>query len=167
MWNLQTKCGFHLQFADSPYNLRIPLTICGFCLQLRFPQQLNVTIHMSYFLFVDSTNCSRFRKYSCGFYKIRLFWNDFERYNVIGGCFWNPKQQRRSKKSSNVADSAKNLILACCGIRLQCTDCTVWPRNDFFSIFWRVFKEIQMFIALPSSRTKTHKNTKKVRSYSL
>ena len=25
--NPQTKCGFHLQFADSTYNLRIPLTV--------------------------------------------------------------------------------------------------------------------------------------------
>ena len=25
--NPQTKCGLHLQFADSTYNLRIPLTV--------------------------------------------------------------------------------------------------------------------------------------------
>ena len=25
--NPQTKCGFHLQFADSTYKLRIPLTV--------------------------------------------------------------------------------------------------------------------------------------------
>ena len=47
---------------------------------------------------------------------------------------WNPKQHRRSKKSCNVADSAANLILACCGFRLQCTECTVWPRNDLFIV---------------------------------
>ena len=41
----------------------------------------------------------------------------------------NPKQQRRSKKISNIADLATNLIFACCGFRLQCRECTVWPRN--------------------------------------
>ena len=58
----------------------------------------------------------------------RDFWSDFERYSVLGTRLWNPKQQRRSKKSSNDADSATNLILACLGIRLQCTECTIWPR---------------------------------------
>ena len=52
-------------------------------------------------------------------------------YSVLAICLWNPKQQRRSKKSNNVVDSATNLILACSGIRLQCTKCTVWPRNVF------------------------------------
>ena len=33
-------------------------------------------------------------------------------------------------KSSNVADSATSLILACCGSQLQCIECTVWPRNE-------------------------------------
>ena len=42
--------------------MRIPLTLCGFRSQLRIPQQLNVTINMSYYLFVDSKNCSGFRK---------------------------------------------------------------------------------------------------------
>ena len=37
------------QNADSTYNLRIPFTICVFHWQLRFPQQLNSTIHMSHF----------------------------------------------------------------------------------------------------------------------
>ena len=49
--------------ADPTYILRIPLTICGFHLQLRFLQQLNLTIQMFYHLFVDSTNCSGFRKF--------------------------------------------------------------------------------------------------------
>ena len=79
----------------------------------------------------------------CGFHKllwipqiqlripqIRLFWSDFERYNVLGICLWNRKPERRSKKSSNVADSATNLVLDCCGFRLQCTECAVWPRNE-------------------------------------
>ena len=113
-----TICGFHLHFADSTYNLRIPLTLCGFHLQLRIPQQLNLTIQMSYHLFGDSTNCSGFRKYSCGFRKFAYFWSNFERYNDLGICLWNPKEHRRSKKSSNGADSATNLILACCVFHL-------------------------------------------------
>ena len=121
-----TICGFRLQFADSTYSLRIPLTICGFHFQLRIPQQLNLTIQMSYHLFVDSTNCSAFRKYSCRFRKIACFLSNFERYNDLGICLWNPKQHRISEKSSNVADSATNLIwaflripLTICGFHLQ------------------------------------------------
>ena len=124
-----TIWGFHLQFADSTYNLRIQLTICGFHLQLRIPQQLNLTIQMFCYLFVDSTNRSGFHKYCCGFRKFAYFWSNFERYNDLGICLWNAKQHRRSKKSSDVADSAPKLILACCGFRLQCRECTVWPRN--------------------------------------
>ena len=49
----------------------------------------------------------------------------------------NPKQQRGSKKSSDVADSASNLMLACRGIHLQFTLSIVWARNavrrNFFS----------------------------------
>ena len=96
-----TICGFHLQFADSTYN-------CGCHLQLQIPQQLNLMIQMFYHLFVDSTNCSGFHKHCCGFRKFAYFWSDFERYNGLGICLLNPKQHRRSKKSSNVADSATN-----------------------------------------------------------
>ena len=106
-------CGFHLQLAD-----------CGFHLQLRIPQQLNSTIQMSYHLFVDSTNCSAFRKYSCGFCKFASFLSNFERYNDLRICLWNPKQHRISEKSSIVADSSSNLILACCGFQLQFADFT-------------------------------------------
>ena len=89
---------------------------------------------MSYYLFVGSKNCSGFRKYGCGFCKIAYFRSDFERYSVLGICFWNPKQRRRSKKSSKVADSVTNMILACYGIRLQYSECcTVWPRNEPFA----------------------------------
>ena len=84
---------------------------------------------MSYSLFVDSTKCSGFRKYSCEFHNSPIFWSKFEWYNVLSNCLWNPKQQKRSKKSSNVAASATNLILEYCGFRSQCTKCTVWPRN--------------------------------------
>ena len=37
-WKSKTKCGFRVQFLDS--NVRIPLTIWGFRLKLRIPQQL-------------------------------------------------------------------------------------------------------------------------------
>ena len=89
---------------------------------------------MPYHLFVDSKNCSGFRKYGCGFRKIVYFRSDFDQYSVLGICLWNPKQRRRSKKSSKVADSAPNMILACYGIRLQYSECcTVWPRNEPFA----------------------------------
>ena len=88
---------------------------------------------MTYYLIVDSTNCSGFLKYGCGFRKTAYFWSNFEQYSVLGICLWNPKKRRRSKKSSKVADSATNLILASCEIRLQCTECIVWPRNVFRS----------------------------------
>ena len=129
-----TICGSHLQFADSTYNLRISFLICGFQSQLRIPQQLNLTLQMFYHLFVDSTNCSGFHKYCCGFRKFAYFWSNFERYDDLGICLWNPKQHRRSKKSSNVADSATNLILAFCGFHLQCRECTVWPLMWFYHI---------------------------------
>ena len=87
---------------------------------------------MFYHLFADSTNCSGFRKYSCGFRRFASFSSDLEQYNDLGICLWNTKQHRRSNKSSNVADSATNLLLACCGFRSQCKECTVWPRNEKF-----------------------------------
>ena len=90
---------------------------------------------MSYYSYLDSTNYSGFRKYSCRFRKFPYFWSNFEWYNVLSLCLWNLKQQKRSKKSSNVADSAAtNLCLACCGFRLQCTKCTVWPRNAEYKV---------------------------------
>ena len=117
--DLLTICGFHLQFAVQGFRYLFVEH-----LQLRIPQQLNLTIQMSYHLFVDSTNCSAFRKYSCRFLKIACFLSTFERYNDLGICLWNPKQHRISEKSSNVADSATNLILACCGFHLQFADST-------------------------------------------
>ena len=51
-WNPQTICGFHLQFADSTYNLRIPLTVAD-----------SATAYRKYTLVLVSV---------CGFHK--LFW---------------------------------------------------------------------------------------------
>ena len=111
-----TICGFHLQFADSADS-------CGFCnsstqlytcliICLWIPQ----TVLDSAKTVADSANSPS-------------FWSDLENYNVLGICLWKPKQQIRSKKCSNVAHSATYLISACCGIRLQTTECTFWPRN--------------------------------------
>ena len=61
------------KYADSTSGLRIPPTICGFRLQLRNPHKLNLTIQMSYDLFLVSSNCSGFRNYGCGFRKIAYF----------------------------------------------------------------------------------------------
>ena len=65
---------------ESANKMRIPLTICGFYLQfadsllhLRIPQQLNLTLQMFYHLFLDSTNCSGFRKISCELRKFASF----------------------------------------------------------------------------------------------
>ena len=64
--------------------------------------------------------------------QVCLFWSNLEwfaGYSILDICLWNPKEQRRSRKSSNVANSATNLILVCCVIRIQFTKSTVWPRN--------------------------------------
>ena len=124
-----TICGFNLHFADSSYNLRILFTVADSA-----AAQFN------------DTNVPSF---VCGFHKLfyipqiqlripqmRRIRSDFERYKVLEFCLWNPNQQWRSKKSSIVADSATNLILACSGFRLQGRECTVWPRNvRFFQVF--------------------------------
>ena len=73
---MYTKYGFHLNFADSTYNLLIPLTVCDFRLQLRIPQQLILNIHMSQYLYVESTDWSGFRKHGCGFRRFSYFWSD-------------------------------------------------------------------------------------------
>ena len=61
---------------------------------------------------------------------ILLFLEIFRAIQCFWFCLWNPNQWRKSKKSSKVADSSTILILDYCGIRLQFTERTVWPRND-------------------------------------
>ena len=56
-----------------------------------------------------------------------------DQYNDLGICSWNPKQQRRSKKSNNVADSAINLILAC--------DSAYNAENAQFGLVMRIFRK--------------------------
>ena len=123
-----TICGFHLQFADSTFNLRIPLTVA------------------------DSATAQCNNTHVCGFHKlfwipqiqfripqVCLFCSDFECYKVLCICLCNPKLQRSSKKISNSADSAKILFLACCGTRLQFTRCAVLPRNAVLNFFFIAF----------------------------
>ena len=43
--------------------------------------------------------------------KVAYFWSSFDHYGVLANSPWNPKQQRRSKKNSIVADFTTNLIL--------------------------------------------------------
>ena len=82
----------------------------------------------------------------CGFYKIACFRSDFEQYSVLATCPWNVKQQRKSKKSSIVAGSATNVILAFCGISLPFTKSIVWPLYDNFysKVFAESIKNIQL-----------------------
>ena len=147
---------------ESANKMRIPLTLCGFHLQLRVPQELNLTIQMFYHLFVYSTNCSGFHKYCCGFRKFAYFWSNFERYNDLGICSWNTKRHRRSKKSKYVADSATKLILACCGFCLQCRECTVWPRSDSPKICSRslIFAWFDFCFLLSSAHSLSQKKCK-------
>ena len=93
------------------------------------PRQPNLTIHMFWnCLWIPQTVLDSANKVAD--FKIRLFLERFRAIQYFRFRLWKPKQQRRSKKSSNGADS--NLILACCGILLQCTECTVWPRDGNF-----------------------------------
>ena len=120
--NPPTNCGIHLQFADSTYNLRIPLTVADSA-----TAQFN---NSNVFLFVyEFHKLFWIPQIQLRFPQLRLLLSNFERYNHLGICLWNPKQHRRSEKNSEVADSATNLILHFCGFRLQCRECTVWPRN--------------------------------------
>ena len=95
-------------------------------------------------MFLEPTNCSGVRKLfflripqiflwipqSC------LFLEQFWAIQGFSYCPRNPKQQRRSKNNSNVANSAIFLFLTCCKILLLFTKYTVWPRNvDFFFFF--------------------------------
>ena len=92
MWvDSANVCGLRLQFAHSTYNLRIPR-------QLRVPRKLKFTKPTYYFLFIDSTNCSGFRKFffslrkfCCGFRKVACFWSNFQQPSVSAICPWNAK----------------------------------------------------------------------------
>ena len=56
---------------------------------------------------MDSTKCSGFRKFCRRFHSIGCIWSEYEQYIVLAFSQGNPKQQRRSKKNSNVEDSGQ------------------------------------------------------------
>ena len=91
--------------------MRIPLTICGFRLQLAasvtgdqtfyscgFRNSLILLNTYSIFCSWIPQNCSGFNIFCCGFRKNACFWSNFQQYSVVAICPWNPKQQRRFKK---------------------------------------------------------------------
>ena len=51
---------------------------------------------------MDSTNWFSIRHILLRIRKFACFWSTFEQYSVLAICPWNPKQQRRSKKSTMV-----------------------------------------------------------------
>ena len=108
--------------------MQIPLTRCGFRLQLRNPQHLNLTKQSLIICLWISQTVLDSASTVADSAKLPIFgaiWSGA----VFQVFLRNPKQRRRSKKSSKVANSATKLFLACCEIRLQCTERTVWPRN--------------------------------------
>ena len=113
------KMRIPLTICDSAYNLRIPLTICGFrnssmslytCLIICLwtPQ----TVLDSANTVADSANSPIFGAILSG--------------AIYKYLFLESKTAKKNQISSLVAGSATNLILACCGVRLQCTECTVY-----------------------------------------
>ena len=138
MRNPITICGIHLHFADSTYNLRIPLTVvdsataqCNYTHVLLFVCGFH-TVLASANTVADSANSPSLER-SCA---VQCFKYLFEE----------SKTQRRSKKSSIVSNSPTNLILACCGIRLQCTEYTVWPRNVNCKSFSSNFRNFDLIL---------------------
>ena len=103
--------------ADSTYNLRIPLTVMDSATAQRY-KCLIIYLWIPQTVLGSANTVADFAKLWNPY-----FLSNFEWYNDLGICLWNPKQHRISEKSSNVADSATNLILACCGFHLQLADC--------------------------------------------
>ena len=96
--------------------MRIPQTVCGFHLQ--FADCATAHFNYTHALF-----------FVCGLpiYSAILSGTVFK----VFAC---GNQNSKEENSSNVADSATYLILTSCGIRLQCTESRVWPRN--VSVIW-------------------------------
>ena len=104
-----TICVFHLHFADSAtaqFNYtHVLLFVCGLHELLCIPQRrLRIP-------------------------QLRLFLERNWAEQCFKYLFVESITAKKIKKSSNGVDSATNLILVCFGIRIQCTECTVWPRN--------------------------------------
>ena len=119
--------------------MRIPLTICGirsqcadFTYSCGFRDSLSLlNIYIIICSWIPQTGFG-FHTFCCRFRKIAYFWSNFEHHKVLDICPWNPKQQKISKKKSNVADPTTNLIFACCGIRLQFTNAQFGHAIKFF-----------------------------------
>ena len=80
--NSQTKCGFHLQFADSTNTLRIPLIVADSATaQFNYTHVLLFVCGLQKLFWIPQT---RLR-----IPQIRLFWSDFERNSVLSICLWN------------------------------------------------------------------------------
>ena len=111
-------CGFSLQCTERT----VWQTKCGF--RSQFAGYFNLAIHLfcSANSIVDSANLPSFGAILTA--KLYLVF-------VCG-------IQNSIEDHSNVAESATNLIVACCGIRLQFTECTVWPRNVGILCLWSV-----------------------------
>ena len=118
MQNILTIGGFYFQFGDSAYYLPIPLTICGFYFaNSAYILRILLTVADStatLFKYTRVNNCLWIRK-TVQDSAIRLF------LDICPSV-----QQRRWKESSNVVESAINLILNLS--RLQFTNCAVWHR---------------------------------------
>ena len=96
--------GTRKQNEDSGYNLRIQLRVADFATaQFNYTHVLLFVRGLHKLFWVSQTR--------------QQFCSDFERYSFLGICLLNPKQQRRSRKCSIVADSMTSLILVCCEIR--------------------------------------------------
>ena len=117
-----------MHFSDSAYNLRKPLAICGFHLQLWIPRQLKFTKHIYYFLLMDFTNWFRIpNNLVANFAHLPVFGAILSNA-VLSYLSVEPKTAKKIKKNINAGDSATNLLFACCGIRLHSQN-AVWPRN--------------------------------------
>ena len=88
---LLTICGFHLQFADSIYCLRIPLIVKNSA-----TAQFNNT-HV--LLFASGIHkLFWIPQIRLRIPQIRLFWSDFERYSVLGFMSVESKTAKKIKE---------------------------------------------------------------------
>ena len=108
------KCGIHLQFAETTYNLRnplafadsaykfcgfnvhlrIPLTICGIHLQLRNPDKLAIFACCG----IRKKNKGADKTYATGICMRNplkfCLWNPLTFWNIFKTCLWNPETYR-------------------------------------------------------------------------
>ena len=110
-WNLKSKSWFCLLFVDSVF-LRVLLTVCGFCLQLRIFTDSSKLLLYTYIKTVCGVhNLFNILQFFCGFCKISCLWIDFERYSVLAIFLRNLKRQqnpKRQKITNKVAESTYN-----------------------------------------------------------